>query len=155
MAGRLSAFRNEQGFEMTILRCCLFSLMIIFAGMVPVLAQESGGASTAQEQAPSTDVEQANQALIKVLNDPKSRAELIDLLKKNAGSGQPAEGDRQVPGSEAVTPVDEASPPLQQENFALRIGEYTRALVDDAGYLLQQAMRSLNGLVLVAGVRYE
>ncbi|WP_157139654.1 mechanosensitive ion channel domain-containing protein [Roseibium aggregatum] len=135
---------------MTILRCCLFSLMMIFAGMSPVLAQESGGQSTAQEQVPSADVEQANQALIKVLNDPESRAALIDLLKKNAGSAQPADGDRQVPGNEAATPVEGASQPLQQENFALRIGEYTRALVDDAGYLLQQAMRSLNGLVLVA-----
>jgi small conductance mechanosensitive channel len=135
---------------MTILRCCLFALMMIFAGMAPVLAQESGGKSAAQEQSLPADVEQANQALIKVLNDPKSRAELIDLLKKNAGSKPPADGDRQVPGSEVATPAEGASPPLQQDNFALRIGEYTRSLVDDASYLLQQAVRSLNGLVLVA-----
>lgn len=75
---------------------------------------------------------------------------MIDLLQKSTGDGQPADGDRQVPGNEAAIPVQGISQPLQQENFALRIGEYTRVLVDDAGYLLEQAMRSLNGLVLVA-----
>lgn len=136
---------------MKILRCCLFALMtMMLAGLAPVLAQESGGQAPAQEQAPPADVEQASQALIKVLNDPESRAALIDLLQKSTGDGQPADGDRQVPGNEAAIPVQGISQPLQQENFALRIGEYTRVLVDDAGYLLEQAMRSLNGLVLVA-----
>ncbi|GAB2184514.1 mechanosensitive ion channel domain-containing protein [Roseibium sp. LAB1] len=136
---------------MTNLRCCLFALMtLILAGLAPVLAQETGGQTSAQEQAPPADVEQASQALIKVLNDPDSRAALIELLQKSSANTQQADGDRQVPGKEEAVRVEGVSRPLQQENFALRIGEYTRKLVDDAGYLMEQAMRSLNGLVLVA-----
>ncbi|MHA7776501.1 mechanosensitive ion channel domain-containing protein [Roseibium sp. M-1] len=141
---------------MTILRLCLIALFLV--QLTPLSAQEAPAAATAASSAAQTDtgqasdIEQANQALIKVLNDPESRAALIDLLQKTDGSAAQTGGDSaaaQQPAAAGET-GQSATQPLHQENFALRIGEYTRVLVDDAGFLLEQAMRSLNGLGLIA-----
>lgn len=138
---------------MTLLRSCLFALLALFlAFSLPATAQQASDQSGSGGEASSQEIEQANEALIKVLNDPESRAAFLELLKKSE-AGTPAGGsDTPAPASAEAAPAEAqaetASP--RQENFALRIGEYTRTLVDDTGYLLEQAMRSLNGLVLVA-----
>jgi hypothetical protein len=137
---------------MKTLRSRLFAALALFlACLGPAFGQqaEDPGADTAQQSGPQ-QVEQASEVLIEVLNDPESRAALIDLLKKNAAAAVADGAD--APSSPADESGAENAEPAtaQQENFALRIGEYTRVLVDDTGYLLEQAMRSLNGLVLVA-----
>ncbi|MEO9526235.1 mechanosensitive ion channel domain-containing protein [Roseibium sp.] len=144
---------------MMTLRCSLFALVTLFlASMGPALAQQSvvpGLASQSEasrdsggQETASQEVEQANEALIKVLNDPDSRAAFIELLKKGAPSGQATAND--APAS-APDPSAEAGSAQRDENFALRVGEYTRVLADDAGLLVEQALRSLKGLVLIAG----
>jgi small conductance mechanosensitive channel len=143
---------------MTILRSSLFALLslIIASLFQPAAAQEGAGATSAPSEtgqaAEPADIEQANQALIKVLNDPQSRAALIELLKKNGEGAKGEVGDSNVASSPTTTGEQPAASgaELQQENLALRIGEYTRTLVDDTGFLLEQALRSLSGLVLVA-----
>ncbi len=123
----------------------------------PAQSAASAGAAVPAQGAQAAEpvagnVRQANEALIRVLNDPESRQALIDLLRKDGlqNAGEPA-GDKLVAdGAKEVqsdTLVDTAA---LNENFALRIGEYTRKLVDDAGYLFERATRSLNGLALVA-----
>jgi len=124
--------------------------LAVLAGIV-LLSLAPAAAQTADaQQSASSEVQQANDALINILNDPDSRAQLIDLLKQNASGGQGPEGDSMVAGegtdAQSETPADTTT---TNENFALRVGEYTQHLVDDTGYLLQQAMRSLNGLVLI------
>ena len=141
---------------MTIVRSSLFALISLILAILlqPVAAQEAPGTAPAEGEAAQAtqpaDIEQASQALIRVLNDPQSRAALIDLLNKT-GDGVPAvPGDSSVPAAQdAAVPPAASAQPLHQENLALRIGEYTRTLVDDTGFLLEQAMRSLNGLVLI------
>jgi small-conductance mechanosensitive channel len=132
---------------MKTLRSRLFAALAVFlACLGPAIAQP--GTGQAQEPVPS-QIEQASDALIEVLNDPESRAALIDLLKKNAAGAATEGADAQSPPADASGEENAKLATSQQENFALRVGEYTRVLVDDTGYLLEQAMRSLNGLVLV------
>jgi len=133
------------------LRNCIVALAaLMILGVTPVLAQEATDQHSGKAENASQQIEQANNALIKVLQDPESRAAFLELLQKSADGAQPASADGQDTASEAATAPSAQAVPARQENFALRVGEYTRALVDDAGYLLQQAVRSLNGLVLVA-----
>ncbi|GAA0776504.1 mechanosensitive ion channel [Roseibium denhamense] len=114
-------------------------------------------AGAQSETAPAPDAEQlqqANDALIQLLENPDSRAALIDLLKKSDTGSAQSSGDGAVSADGAGTgqsaPADESSNSSTSENFALRIGEYTRALADDVGVLVQQTLRSLNGLTLIA-----
>ncbi|WP_269585642.1 mechanosensitive ion channel domain-containing protein [Roseibium sp. Sym1] len=135
---------------MTILRSCIFALVaLFFAGLLPVVAQEANDQGSAAKGSSSQQIEQANEALVKVLNDPESRAAFLELLQKStAASGAGGTGAGAAPqdaNSPAAVPEDAS----MQENLALRVGEYTRVLVDDTGYLLEQALRSLNGLGLV------
>lgn len=124
----------------------LVALLLAFAS--PAMAQQTVTQDASGEASSAQQIEQANAALIKVLNDPESRAAFLELLKKSAADGQTGAAGTQAASPEAAGQVQEE--PALQENFALRVGEYTRTLVDDTGYLLEQAMRSLNGLVLVA-----
>ncbi|WP_428644327.1 mechanosensitive ion channel domain-containing protein [Roseibium sp.] len=124
---------------------------LIFLGIQCAVAQTAG---TEQGTAPvgtPADIQQANEALIRVLNDPQSRAALIELLKEDGQTATAADGDKLVSsGSETSQSGSLVDAHALNENVALRIGEYTRTLADDAGYLFEQAMRSLNGLALVA-----
>ncbi|MCK7613215.1 mechanosensitive ion channel domain-containing protein [Roseibium sediminicola] len=129
-------------------RSSLFALVaLLLAFASPALAQQAAAPEASAGSSSSQQIERANEALIKVLNDPESRAAFLELLKKSASDGQV--GDANATAASETPGQDQAQPALQ-ENFALRVGEYTRTLVDDTGYLLEQAMRSLNGLVLVA-----
>ncbi|WP_068406302.1 mechanosensitive ion channel domain-containing protein [Labrenzia sp. OB1] len=133
----------------------LFGLLLFC--VVPAVAQNADA-----QQSSSTDVEQASDALIKVLNDPKSRAALIELLKQNAGESNTETQETSTPGGSILPTLSggdkQEAPPAQSdqsgssgsgENFALKIGEYTRDLVDDAGVVLNQSARPLRGLVRI------
>lgn len=136
---------------MTIFRNCFVALAALLSiALTPVFAQEANDQANSGAETSTQQIEQANDALIKVLQDPDSRAAFLKLLQKSAETAEGAGPDGQGGAAAAGAQPAGGSEPALQENFALRVGEYTRVLVDDAGYLLQQAMRSLNGLVLVA-----
>ncbi|POF28469.1 mechanosensitive ion channel domain-containing protein [Roseibium marinum] len=136
---------------------------LLFFCVMPAAAQNAD-----TQQSSSAEVAQASDALINVLNDPKSRAALIELLKQSASETQNA-GETGSAPEEASTPGDSILPVLRgagqpdapaaqsdqsqsaatSENFALRVGEYTRELVDDAGLVLAQSVRPLHGLIRI------
>ncbi len=136
--------------------------LLVLAGLIfaycvlPAAAQVASPYTSGTETASADDVQKASDALIRVLNDPDSRTTLIRLLEQSA-SGEQA-GDTSAseqPSAEDASAGEAASQDgvgdaATDENFAVQIGEYTRSLADDAGVLLEQAKRSLNGLVLIA-----
>ncbi|WP_299483272.1 mechanosensitive ion channel domain-containing protein [uncultured Roseibium sp.] len=125
------------------LHLCVAALMgiaLLFA--VPAIGQTDTGAPDE-----SADLKQASEALIKVLNDPDSRKELIELLKKNAGEEQPAP---ETGGEASTETADGAEEPVSAgQGFVIRVGEYTRAIADEIGVVLDRSRHSLRGLLLV------
>lgn len=96
---------------MTILRSCIFALVaLFFAGLLPVVAQEANDQGSAAKGSSSQQIEQANEALVKVLNDPESRAAFLELLQKStAASGAGGTGAGAAPqdaNSPAAVPED-------------------------------------------------
>ncbi len=137
---------------MKIMRLCLAVLFGFFLlSAVPAAGQSEGAASAegnASTDAP--DVKQASEALIEILNDPKSRDELIELLKKNAGPEQAGSGTGTDEGSPAPPPDASAGDAVSAgQSFVIRVGEYTRALADEIGVVLDRSRHSLRGLLLV------
>ncbi|MEO1113932.1 MAG: hypothetical protein AAFY05_16420, partial [Pseudomonadota bacterium] len=137
---------------MKIMRLCLavfFGFFLLSA--VPATGQTETAASSGASAASETpDVKQASEALIKILNDPKSRDELIDLLEKNAGADQAAPEESAGESAPADTTEASASDPVSAgQSFVIRVGEYTRALADEIGVVLDRSRHSLRGLLLV------
>lgn len=131
---------------MKLLRLCLATLL----GAFLLAAVPAAGQSESAAPVETADVKQASEALIKVLNDPDSRKELIELLQKNAadpGSGpasEAKEGDAtQSTGAETTEPSSAG------QSFVIRVGEYTRALADEIGVVLDRSRHSLKGLLLI------
>ncbi|MBD8893771.1 mechanosensitive ion channel domain-containing protein [Roseibium litorale] len=127
-------------------------------------AQAPGNASTAaspQTSAPASP-EAAREALIQLLQDPKGRSALIDLLKQE-GTTSPANGvmpevtvetnstpaEKQDSSAAATTP-DEDGTATDREPFAVWLGAKTRLIADDLSDNLNLIGRSLNGVVLLA-----
>ncbi|CTQ55006.1 putative MscS family protein YkuT [Roseibium album] len=142
---------------MRVLNRCLFAFCgLVLLSIAPAAAQQSADQPVSQ-----VDVQQANEALIKVLNDPESRAALISILEKD-GAEDPQKADSsaetgsaqktatQQPATQEPGTQQAGSTSRMNEQIVMRVGEYTRVLADDAGYLFEQVMRSLNGLVLIA-----
>jgi len=128
---------------MKLLRLCL----AVCLGMLLFSAVPAAGQSETKAPEESADVKQASDALIKVLNDPESRKQLIELLQKNAGEGEEtSEQQGETTGEEQP---EEASEPAAGQGFVIRIGEYTRALADELGVVLDRSRHSLKGLLLV------
>lgn len=137
---------------MKFMRLCLAVFFGAFLwAAVPAAGQsESAAPAEGSASAEAPDVKQASEALIKILNDPKSRDELIELLKKNAETEQTASGTGTEAGSPAPPPEAGADDTVSAgEGFVIRVGEYTRALADEIGVVLDRSRHSLRGLVLV------
>lgn len=147
---------------MKTLRLCLAVVLGMFVlSEAPAAAQEQASASQN-----AAEMQEASEALIKVLNDPESRKALIGILQKNAadaaGNGTeaggavqeaapaapPAQGAALASDGAAATPEAAASNPAGR-GFVLRVGEYTRALADEAGNVLDRVRHSLKGLRLI------
>jgi small-conductance mechanosensitive channel len=115
--------------------------LIIFLVFVP-------GAAIAQETADSTqqanEISQARDALIKILEDPDTRAALIKQLSQDQQPSDYASGQTGAQSEPATATPNEAN-----ESFVLRVGEYTRKLADEVGIFLDRAGHSLNGLILI------
>ncbi|MET1412619.1 mechanosensitive ion channel domain-containing protein [Roseibium sp. HPY-6] len=121
-------------------RAALIGFALLFA--VPAAGQTDAAANDE-----SADLKQASEALIKVLNDPDSRKELIELLKKNAGEDQVAPENGAEASPEATADTEESVSAGQ--GFVIRVGEYTRAIADEIGVVLDRSRHSLRGLLLV------
>jgi len=133
---------------MTLFLRRFFALTIlVFLSVQPALSQDGGGSG----ETPATDVQQASDALIRVLNDPESRAALVEMLQKSGAGAQASASDE--PAAEEADGSAGASEPQATgdygEGFAIRVGEYTRALADEFGTVLDRIVHSLNGLLLV------
>ncbi|MEM8702035.1 MAG: mechanosensitive ion channel domain-containing protein [Pseudomonadota bacterium] len=146
-------FAHQQSeYDMKIMRLCLavfFGFFLLSA--LPAAAQnESAAASGGSAASETPDVKQASEALIKILNDPKSRDELINLLEKNAGAEPAAAETGTAEGGPEQSGEASASETVSAgQSFVIRVGEYTRALADEIGVVLDRSRHSLRGLLLV------
>ena len=135
---------------MNILRHGFFVLMaLLMLGTLPATGQTQAAKSET-----AAEVKQANEALIKVLNDPDSRAALIDLLKKSASEGQSPSGEASGTQNGTTTNSEEtadqtADQAAEKQSFVIRVGEYTRALADEVAVVIDRSRHSLKGLLLV------
>ncbi len=105
------------------------------------------------------NIEAAKEALVDVLNDPESRARLIEFLKENKSEPQ-GTADESVPPGTQKAPADttgagessvdaDADAEATKPGMVLRIGEYTKEIAADVGEFLERVLRSLEGLLLV------
>lgn len=141
---QITGFTGKE-FEMRVLSRCLFALCgLVLLGMTSAMAQQS-----TTEQDPQADVQQASDALIKVLNDPDSRAALIKMLKESGAANQSG-GQSQTPSTtdETANSADESTS-SSRSGFVLRVGEYTREAADEIGAVIDRAGHSLRGVVLI------
>lgn len=132
----------------------LFSICSIAA---PAVAQTSEPANAVSAEAGPVDA--ARQTLIDVLEDPESRAALIEQLKaagaETTGQALP---DPKITSETDTTSESPATPAASAEggfavdddSFAVRLGEYTQALADDVGLIAANLARSLRGVTLLA-----
>jgi small conductance mechanosensitive channel len=136
-----------------LLRNLLLSLGLLLWGVAAAFAQDKNATQANASDAGTAEVQQANEALIKVLNDPDSRAALIDLLKKSASQGGGAagvSGTTAEKSGEATSGTDAANDEAaEKQSFVIRVGEYTRALADEVGVVIDRSRHSLKGLLLV------
>ncbi|TYC52085.1 mechanosensitive ion channel [Rhodobacterales bacterium] len=154
-----------------LLRSLLALAVLISLSLPPAWAQDAASQSGDQQTSPA-ELQQASEALIRVLNDPKSREALIEMLQKTEGGAKQG-GDSATAGT-AQLPTTPSSPEASSDNqtddktaadekaaskssekpadssngFVIKIGEYTRALADQFGMILDRALHSLSGLVL-------
>ncbi|MEP2704255.1 MAG: mechanosensitive ion channel domain-containing protein [Roseibium sp.] len=131
---------------MTILNRTLIPiLMFLILGWGFAHAQ-----TTADNESLQFSVQQASDALIKILEDPDSRSALIKQLEKSATEHEPVDSGTAAATPTAIDTADEAvTESGSSDRFILRIGEYTRAIADDIGVLLDRSAHSLKGLVLI------
>lgn len=133
---------------MTFLRTCLLAVaVLLFQAPTPALAQDTKGETAGDAQATTQEVDQANEALIKVLSDPDSRAAFLELLKKSSADPSPGAADTAAGSTGEQEP--EAQDAAKSESFVIRVGEYTRAVADEVGVLIDRAGHSLKGLLLI------
>lgn len=133
---------------MMLLRNCLHALaLLLFLAASPALAQDAKGEGAGEAASTTEEVDQANEALIKVLSDPDSRAAFLELLKKSNADASAAPTD--AASGTAAPQSTQATDADKSESFVIRVGEYTRALADEVGTLLDRAGHSLKGLLLI------
>lgn len=135
----------------------LFSLLFVTAaqaqqqGAVPSPATPAGTA--AQSVAPA----EAQDALIKLLEDPQGRAALIQQLR-NLKTGQaspesvvePGHPDGSDPAVEdEAIPDTSPQPVTRDQSFALKLGEYTQIIADDLVAMAGRVRHALSGIPLL------
>ncbi|WP_208975397.1 mechanosensitive ion channel domain-containing protein [Pannonibacter phragmitetus] len=92
---------------------------------------------------------EARDALVKVLQDPAGRAALIGLLE---GLGQVEQAGAAVSGASngAGAAAAPAEPEPQDDTFAVRVGAYTKYVIDDFIKVAERMTISLRGFQLLA-----
>lgn len=123
---------------------------------------------------PAVSDREANEALIRLLEDPKGRAALIEQLRQAQGgeavgggtapseASETASGTRTEAGNTAEAEgnapttapagadgeATDASAPETQP-FAVRLGEYTKVVADDVGLIIERMGHALKGVRLL------
>lgn len=108
-------------------------------------AQQAGAAAAAQTAADQQSMGEARDALVKVLQDPAGRAALIGLLE-GLGQAEQAGTTSAAADPAAGTPA-EAEP--QDDTFAVRVGAYTKYVIDDFLNVAERMAISLRGFQLL------
>ena len=90
-----------------LLRSLLALAVLISLSLPPAWAQDAASQSGDQQTSPA-ELQQASEALIRVLNDPKSREALIEMLQKTEGGAKQG-GDSAAAGT-AQLPTTPSSP---------------------------------------------
>ncbi|WP_346911592.1 mechanosensitive ion channel domain-containing protein [uncultured Roseibium sp.] len=167
-----------------LMRCLAVSLVCLFgtiaqaqetapSNAAPAAPAAPAASTPGTTQVPSTatapaTVDSAADALARLLEDPKGRAALVDLIRKQNQGGQPASGTQATgqtaavpaPASEAgAQPTTDATDAAAQasqdsetaapDNFAVRLGEYTKLIADDASALVLRVAHSFRGVALL------
>ncbi len=157
---------------MTVLMRCLAVSLVCFFGSI-AHAQEgvpsNAGPEAAGEQAPAPEsgtasaaVGAAADALARLLEDPKGRAALIDLIRQQdqatqatgqlsgaAGSTNEAVAQPTAEGADPAAQSSRNSDATARDNFAVRLGEYTKLIADDAIGLVLRVAHSFRGVSLL------
>lgn len=126
--------------------------LAIFSFCFPCVVQGVEPDSSSPVEVVEDDVQKANDALIRLLEDPKTRAEFIDLLKKSESNTSLAVGDADASVQTEASSSDEGAADdqaPQATGIVIRIGEYTRVIADEFGGFLDRSMHAMRGLVLV------
>ncbi|NVK34496.1 MAG: mechanosensitive ion channel [Rhodobacteraceae bacterium] len=158
-----------------VLATCTFSTFASAQNPLSVLTGGLGATTESPAEAPAEPtVEDATQALIKVLEDPDQRQALIDQLGQlstpkettngsdastqtapnspTAGSdSSPAAGDGSTPDSTsaAESTQDESGEGLEPESFAYWLSNYTRALADNFIDVFKRVQQTFQGLIFL------
>jgi len=134
---------------------CLLASSVVAQDAPPPAAPAQ---ETIAQEAPAAT--SARQILIDVLEDPESRAALIEQLKAAGASAAtqpavpvdaPAAADT-TPTGETASEIGSAAEAVAEakDSFAVRLGEYTRLIADDIGLIVANVTRSLRGVTLLA-----
>ncbi|WP_415715390.1 mechanosensitive ion channel domain-containing protein [Roseibium sp.] len=127
----------------------LWRWLLVICGCALLIAGPAGAQETTESADTKAEVQQASDALIKVLNDPEARAALIELLKESGTSDQGGSaGQGQTDQNQAAQSSSPAET-SEKSGFVLRVGEYTRQAADEVGAVLDRAGHSLWGVVLI------
>lgn len=149
------------------LKAGLLALLLLCTAAPAAFAQ-TASSTAAQPSAPAAtqaSPEAAREALIQLLQDPNGRSALIELLKKEGGTGtdtgtgtgtatQPSTATPAPAAAEQAaqeeTPATGATPEEDKEPFAVWLGNKTRIVADDLANSLTMIGKSLNGIVMLA-----
>ncbi|MBO6757823.1 MAG: mechanosensitive ion channel [Roseibium sp.] len=118
-------------------------VLLVFWSLAPAAAQD---APPEERPASTTELQDASDALLRLLEDPEGRAALIEYLKtappqSTSGEATPSDADQSGVDDTAAT---------QDQAFVLRLGEYTRLVADDLGQIIERIGHSVKGLSLLA-----
>lgn len=155
------------------LKAGLLTLLLVFSlapaafGQTGAQTQDSPSTTASTSAVPSPQM--AREALIQLLQDPKGRSALIDLLQRepalssNGGTTPeegtaPSDGSGNAPSTTSTAgenpatdaPAEDGTSVPDKEPFAVWLGAQTRLIADQLFDSLNLIGRSLNGVVLLA-----
>lgn len=126
----------------------ILGLMVLGAPLA--LAQDAPSQEASEQASQTSDVQKANEALIKVLNDPASREALIKLLKDSTSEeGAGTDSNAQTGEGQATGQTASGDDESTGRGFVIRVGEYTKAIADEIGVVVDRSVHSLRGLLLI------
>ncbi|WP_417667569.1 mechanosensitive ion channel domain-containing protein [Roseibium sp.] len=119
--------------------------------VAPSSAEDTVASSEAADEGhgEALSLDAASEALIKVLQDPASRQALIDRLQQ-LPAATPVSGGSAESTAAPDSQVGEGPEESSDAAFAVRLGQYTRVIVDDARDAVARISHALSGFVLLA-----
>lgn len=112
-------------------------------------AQQAGAAAVTTAAGERQSMAEARDALVKVLQDPAGRAALIGLLE-GLGQAEQAGGAASGASNGAAALAAPAAAEPQDDTFAVRVGAYTKYVIDDFINVAERMTISLRGFHLLA-----